>query len=168
MGKDNFLPIVAAAFVILVASGFILFKSSLKNMITLVPKLTPSTTFNNGATDSCDILTNGNEYFPGLYENGVNWENSKITEYEVPSIPEANMIKGCLINSQELSMEISSNLESFYIKESNDKRWIIENAGDAPGSSFVLWRINNRLFLLRISSVPGNINLKVLTLFLSE
>jgi len=168
MKQGNFLPVVAAALLVLALAGLIIFKLPFQKLSAPRATPTPIPTTGNITLDLCGVLTSGNQVFPALYKDWVSWTSPEITESEVPTAPQPKILKGCLIKSQEISIESSSDVESYYIKESNSKKWVIENAGDAPGTGFVLWRINNSLFLFRIESVPGNMNLKIVTLFLSE
>jgi|SRR3989304_1976313 len=167
MGKGNFLPIVAAAFVILVASGFILFKSSFQKIIAPIPKTTPTSTSDNGTFDSCEVLMNGSEIFPALFKEGVVWNRASKVEYEVSVFPKPIIMKGCLIVSSPVDDNIRVAAFDYYIGYSENYKWETENGGDVPGNGFSVWKIGKKFFLFQWNS-STSMNSKIITLFLSE
>ncbi len=170
MGRGNFLPIIAAAFLIIVVAIFIVFKPRLGGIIPPSPSLTPIITPTSFSWNPCDVLAKGSlEFdFPPLYEKDITWENAVISEYEVPMIPNPKIIKGCLIKSKQTGIYIASDAENYYIRESQEQKWEIEDAGDGPGFGYITWKIANSFFLFKIDEVQGNLNMKTVTLFLSE
>lgn len=129
----------------------------------ILPTSTPTT--KEVSQDACTVLQNGSADVPPLYKEGITWEQPTMTEYEVPLAEASQRMRGCLIKSSTVNLDISDLVRDNYTKELQIRNWEIESAGDVPGAGFITWRKARDYFVLRVTSVGSDLNTKTLSFF---
>lgn len=160
----------------LAGGGFFLYKNLQKKPVTQPtsipqvlknsPQPTPSPI--TATVDPCEVLTKGSTDIPPLYQEGIIWQQPKITEYEVPLAEGSQKMNGCLITTTQISLDLSDQIRDSYTSELQKRNWELETAGDMPGAGFVTWKKDKSYFILRVNSVGGDLNKKTITLFYTQ
>src|SRR3990167_8087410 len=63
---------------------------------------TATETADQASQDACQVLVNGSTDVQALYREGITWQATKMTEYEVPLAEGLGLMNGCLIKSANL------------------------------------------------------------------
>ncbi len=122
----------------------------------------------NTASDPCEVLIKGNSDIPPLYDEGITWEKTQVTEYEIPLGEEGSRkMSGCLIESENTTDDMSLQVIGFYDESLQNNDWDILVTAEGVYSSTNSYKKDNKYIVIRRyvpDSVPtstGNPPLKV-------
>ena len=108
------------------------------------------------ATNPCEVLIKGNNDIPPLYEEGLTWEKTQVTEYEIPLGEEGSRkMSGCLIKSQNITDHKGRDVRIFYSGKMAELKWSPLTSADGMYSSIESYRKDSKYFVIQQNLAPS-------------
>ena len=165
MWKLLIVPLVVLVFGV---SGLFLYKSFQTKQVPLPTSTTqaskaPSPTTEVASSpptastsDPCEVLIKGNSDVPPLYEEGITWEKTQVTEYEIPLGEEGSRkMSGCLIKTQNITDQKGRDVRIFYSGKMAETKWNPLTSADGMYSSIESYGKDSKYFVIQQNLAPG-------------